>query len=354
MSTVSAQLDSPGRRDAVELQRKAAMAVNLMAIGLSATADDAEDVKLSLLRALRDQGFSREAAQKIGSTAIATGDRFLTEEWARYTTGATDLMVQKLGLAIDDVRAQQGRTGLQRLPPRQEEDEADRAARQLADIDLDELLSSDEDDAPEPAAAATPQLAPGAASSAPFTPASEPPGTASKPLRPARSAAVSAQQTAPPTPVRTLTLPSPAASAPPATPVTARPAPTPTPARPARPGASDATIAALRADVTEALNRGMLRDPAEAEKLLDALQDNPMTAALYQQGTLAAQDLIQPGYADSMEKRLRDRAASQQGQRARTMSARRAATLPVPRQLPTAGNTGLKRYRRPHFADPDA
>ena len=227
MSTVSAQLDSPGRRDAVELQRKAAMAVNLMAIGLSATADDAEDVKLSLLRALRDQGFSRDAAQKIGSTAIATGDRFLTEEWARYTTGATDLMVQKLGLAIDDVRAQQGRTGLQRLPPRQEEDEADRAARQLADIDLDELLSSDEDEGP--AAAATPQLAPGAASSAPFTPASEPPGTASKPLRPARSAAVSAQQTAPPTPVRTLTLPSPAASAPPATPATARPAPTPTP-----------------------------------------------------------------------------------------------------------------------------
>ena len=134
------------------------MAVNLMAIGLSATADDAEDVKLSLLRALRDQGFSREAAQKIGSTAIATGDRFLTEEWARYTTGATDLMVQKLGLAIDDVRAQQGRTGLQRLPPRQEEDEADRAARQLADIDLDELLSSDEDEGP--AAATTPQLAP--------------------------------------------------------------------------------------------------------------------------------------------------------------------------------------------------
>ena len=49
-------------------------------------------------------------------------------------------------------------SGLQCLPPRQEEDEADRAAQQLADIDLDELLSSDEDEGP--AAATTPQLAP--------------------------------------------------------------------------------------------------------------------------------------------------------------------------------------------------
>ena len=58
--------------------------------------------------------------------------------------------------------------------------------------------------------------------------------------------------------------------------------------------------------------------------------------------------------ARSLEKRLRDRAASQQGQRARTMSARRSASLPIPRALPAPGNTGLKRYRRPHFADPDA
>ena len=154
-------------------------------------------------------------------------------------------------------------------------------------------------------------------------------------------------------------MPSPAASAaPPATPA---PAPAPAdattparPARPARPGAAAADLAALRADVLEALNRGTLRNEGETEALLDALQDNPLTAALYREGTLAARDLIQPGYADTMEKRLRDRAASQQGQRARTMSARRSASLPIPRQLPATGNTGLKRYRRPHFADPDA
>ena len=201
----------------------------------------------------------------------------------------------------------------------------------------------------------TPRLAPGTAASAPFTPSSEPPGSASKPPRPARSAAITAQVTAPPL-ARTLTLGSPAARGrPPATPA---PAPAPvdgtTPARPARPGAAAANLAQLQADVLAALNRGTLRNEDETELLLNALQDNPLTAALYREGTLAARDLIQPGYADSMERRLRDRAASQQGQRARTMSARRSATLPIPRGLPAPGSTGLKRYRRPHFADPDA
>ena len=228
--------------------------------------------------------------------------------------------------------------------------------------ELDTFLIGDED---EPAAplpvAQTPQLAPGAATSAPFTPSSEPPGSASKPPRPARSAAITAQVTAPPL-ARTLTLGSPAASAaPPDTPAPARPAPTPAdaatparPTRPARPGAAAADLAELRNDVLEALNRGTLRDEGETEALLNALQDNPLTAALYREGTLAARDLIRPGYADSMERRLRDRAASQQGQRARTMSARRSASLPIPRQLPAPNTPGLTRYRRPHFADPDA
>ena len=198
----------------------------------------------------------------------------------------------------------------------------------------------------------TPRLAPGTAASAPFTPSSEPPGSASKPPRPARSAAITAQVTAPPL-ARTLTLGSPAARGrPPATPA---PAPSPArPARPARPGAAAANLAQLQADVLAALNRGTLSNEDETELLLNALQDNPLTAALYREGTLAARDLLQPGYADSMEKRLRDRAASQQGQRARTMSARRSATLPIPRGLPAPDSTGLKRYRRPHFADPDA
>ena len=206
----------------------------------------------------------------------------------------------------------------------------------------------------------TPRLAPGTAASAPFTPSSEPPGSASKPPRPSRRAAVTAQATTPPL-ARLLSMPSPAArAAPPATPAPA-PAPTPAaaatparPARPARPGAAAANLAQLQADVLAALNRGTLRNEDETELLLNTLQDNPLTAALYREGTLAARDLIQPGYADSMEKRLRDRAASQQGQRARTMSARRSATLPIPRGLPAPGSTGLKRYRRPHFADPDA
>ena len=157
----------------------------------------------------------------------------------------------------------------------------------------------------------TPRLAPGTAASAPFTPSSEPPGSASKPPRPARSAAITAQVTAPPL-ARTLTLGSPAARGrPPATPA---PAPSPArPARPARPGAAAANLAQLQADVLAALNRGTLRNEDETELLLNALQDNPLTAALYREGTLAARDLIQPGYADSMERRLRDRAASQQG-----------------------------------------
>ena len=118
----------------------------------------------------------------------------------------------------------------------------------------------------------TPRLAPGTAASAPFTPSSEPPGSASKPPRPARSAAITAQVTAPPL-ARTLTLGSPAARGrPPATPA---PAPAPadgtTPARPARPGAAAANLAQLQADVLAALNRGTLRNEDETELLLNAL-----------------------------------------------------------------------------------
>ena len=40
-----------------------------------------------------------------------------------------------------------------------------------------------------------------------------------------------------------------------------------------------------------------LSNEDEVEKLLDALQDNPLTAALYREGALAARDLLQPGYA---------------------------------------------------------
>jgi len=327
------------------LQDAAKLSVDLMALGLKATPDDAPDVRAALLRAVRDQGIPQTTAQQLVGAALATGDRSLSTPWAAYAAGATPQAKQKFTAALRAVR----------------EDQEDRAFAELQALDIAALNTDEEDDesAPLPVAQ-TPQLAPGAAISAPFTPSSEPPGTASKPPRPARSAAVTAQATAPPL-ARTLTMPSPASSAaPPATPAPA-PAPTPPdaatparPARPARPGAAAANLADLRDDVLEALNRGTLRDQGEVETLLNALQDNPLTAALYREGTLAARDLIQPGYADSMERRLRDRAASQQGARARTMSARRSASLPIPRGLPAPDNSGLKRYRRPHFADPDA
>ena len=339
-------MSSEGIQRARRLQDAAKLSVDLMALGLQATPEDAPDVRAALLRAVRDQGIPQSTAQQLIGAALATGDRSLSTPWAEYAAGATPQAKQKFAAALETVRDEQ----------------RDRVIAELASVDIAGLnTDEEEDDQPAPLPVAqTPQLAPGAATSAPFTPSSEPPGTASKLPRPARSAAVTAQATAPPL-ARTLTLGSPAASAaPPATPATPAPAPAPTPAaaatpaRPARPDAAAVNLAELRADVLEALNRGTLQTPQDAEALLDALQDNPLTAALYREGTLAARDLIRPGYADSMERRLRDRAASQQGARARTMSARRSASLPIPRQLPAPDNTGLKRYRRPHFADPDA
>ena len=334
-------MSTEGIQRARALQNAAKLSVDLMAIGLKATPEDAPDVRAALLRAVRDQGIPQTTAQQLIGAALATGDRTLSTPWAEYAAGATPQAKQKVAAAIRAVR----------------EEQDDRVIAELQALDIAGLYTDSEDD--EPAAplpvAQTPRLAPGTAASAPFTPSSEPPGSASKPPRPARSAAITARVTAPPL-ARTLTMPSPAASAaPPATPAPApAPADATTPARPARPGAAAANLAQLQADVLAALNRGTLRNEDETELLLNALQDNPLTAALYREGTLAARDLIQPGYADSMEKRLRDRAASQQGQRARTMSARRSATLPIPRGLPAPDSTGLKRYRRPHFADPDA
>ena len=331
-------MSTEGIQRARALQNAAKLSVDLMAIGLKATPEDAPDVRAALLRAVRDQGIPQTTAQQLIGAALATGDRTLSTPWAEYAAGATPQAKQKVAAAIRAVREEQDIAELQAL-------------------DIAGLYTDSEDD--EPAAplpvAQTPRLAPGTAASAPFTPSSEPPGSASKPPRPSRSAAVTAQATAPPL-ARLLSMPSPAArAAPPATPAPApAPADATTPARPARPGAAAANLAQLQADVLAALNRGTLRNEDETELLLNALQDNPLTAALYREGTLAARDLIQPGYADSMEKRLRDRAASQQGQRARTMSARRSATLPIPRGLPAPDSTGLKRYRRPHFADPDA
>ena len=331
-------MSTEGIQRARRLQDAAKLSVNLMALGLKATPEDASDVRAALLRAVRDQGIPQTTAQQLIGAALATGDRTLATPWAEYA-GATPQAKQKFAAALRAVR----------------EEQDERAIADLVSLDIAGLNTDEEDDA-EPAAplpvAQTPQLAPGTATSAPFTPASEPPGTASKLPRPSRRAAVTAQVTAPPL-ARLLSMPSPAARRPP--PATPAPAPSPArPARPARPGAAAATLAQLQADVLAALNRGTLSNEDEATALLDALQDNPLTAALYREGTLAARDLIQPGYADSMERRLRDRAASQQGQRPRAMSARLSATLPIPRQLPAPGNTGLQRYRRPHFADPDA
>ena len=169
-------MSTEGIQRARRLQDAAKLSVDLMALGLKATPEDAPDVRAALLRAVRDQGIPQTTAQQLIGAALATGDRTLSTPWAEYAAGATPQAKQKFAAALRAVR----------------EEQDERAIADLVSLDIAGLNTDEEDDA-EPAAplpvAQTPQLAPGTATSAPFTPASEPPGTASKAPRPARSAA---------------------------------------------------------------------------------------------------------------------------------------------------------------------
>ena len=203
-------MSTEGIQRARALQNAAKLSVDLMAIGLKATPEDAPDVRAALLRAVRDQGIPQTTAQQLIGAALATGDRTLSTPWAEYAAGATPQAKQKVAAAIRAVR----------------EEQDDRVIAELQALDIAGLYTDSEDD--EPAAplpvAQTPRLAPGTAASAPFTPSSEPPGSASKPPRPARSAAITARVTAPPL-ARTLTLGSPRSAC--STTCHARPGPCP-------------------------------------------------------------------------------------------------------------------------------
>ena len=99
-------------KTARELQQEGVLATNLASLGLYATQEDAPDVRAMLLRAVRDQGISQAAAQKLVGAAVTTGDPNLEAAWAQYAAGATPLAIQKLQSAIGAVRSAQIREGL--------------------------------------------------------------------------------------------------------------------------------------------------------------------------------------------------------------------------------------------------
>ena len=123
-------MSTEGIQRARALQNAAKLSVNLMALGLKATPEDASDVRAALLRAVRDQGIPQTTAQQLIGAALATGDRTLSTPWAEYA-GATPQAKQKFAAAIRAVR----------------EEQDERAIAELQALDIAGLYTDEEDDA---------------------------------------------------------------------------------------------------------------------------------------------------------------------------------------------------------------